>query len=140
MQNATQSSTNVASRKCQQNGCEADKAIDDSLTTFARTGNSQFNWWAVELTELVEIKNVFVSTTYAGRNRLTGFKVETKMNESEPWELCKGPYSVEGDFTPHMVQCENMTIAGYLRLSCTGKYLLLTDVKIEGQYISYTQT
>ena len=83
------------------------------------------------LAEFVKIKNVFISTTNGGRKRLTGFKVETKMTESEPWAVCKGPYSVKGEYQPHVLQCDNITTASYLRLSCTGKFLLLTDVKVE---------
>ena len=40
---------------------------------------------------------MFISTRNAGRQRFTGFKVETKMRESEAWAVCKGPYSVKGE-------------------------------------------
>ena len=49
------------------------------------------------LTEEVTIKDMFISTTNNGRKKLTGFKVETKMRESEAWAVCKGPYSVKGE-------------------------------------------
>ena len=128
--NASQSST---SKSCQNDGCTADRAIDDSMSTYARTVNSktEIHWWTATLADEVTIKDVFISTTNKGRTKLTGFKVETKMRESEPWAVCKGPYSVEGEYQPHVLQCNQLTTAVFLRLSCTGKFLLLKDVKVE---------
>ena len=80
---------------------------------------------------MVKVKNILVYTTSGALSKLISFKVETKTNKCGPWELCKGPYTPEGDYRPHVVQCDNTTFATHLRLSNT-KFLLLIEVKVEG--------
>ena len=133
--NAEQSSTYIR-YKCLGNRCTAKNAIDRDKHSMAVTTGSKFAWWSVQLASVVRIKTILVSTeTYALRvNYFRRFKVETKVLLSEPWKVCKREYSLQGSPKLHMVQCENVTLAGYLRLSVAGAIvsLYLYEVQVIG--------
>jgi len=44
------------------------------------------------------------------------FKVETKVNEGDDWKVCKKEHEVQ-KHDPHVVQCDDVTVAKYVRVS-----------------------
>ena len=66
------------------------------------------------------------------------FKVETRMSLFDPWNVCKGEYSMNGSYDPHEVVCDKLTTAKYIRLSVKGVGgLYLCEVKVKGTRTEY---
>ena len=87
------------------------------------------------MTKTALIERILVTTTdYAFRmGKFRRFKVETRLTSSAPWTVCKGEYSIKGSYKPHVVKCNNPTIAKYIRLSVAGgPNLYLSEVIVEG--------
>ena len=57
------------------------------------------------------------------------FKVETRLSAEDAWEVCKGEHSLND---PHMIQCDQNTVAKYIRLSCKVS-LILREVSVLGK-------
>ena len=116
--------------------CTAEKAIDKDEHSMSSTLSSEFSWWSVELASVATIKTILVSTNRIVLPYFRRFKVETRVLPSDPWKVCKGEHSMQSPRF-HMVQCENVTVAGYVRLSVAGfagvvVSLMLYDVKVTG--------
>ena len=113
------------------NVCTADKAIDGDYSTYSLTQSSKFSWWSVVFGYTVEIEKILITASGYGiqSGYFDQFKVETKVTSEDPWRVCKGEHSIPTN--PHIVKCDNPTIAKYLRLSTSGK-CYLKEVHVVG--------
>ena len=82
---------------------------------------------------MIERILVYANTWAASVGYYKRFKVETRLNTGESWRVCKDEYSMKEPYNPHEVQCDEKTIAKYVRLSVRGwKNLYLQEVQVIG--------
>ena len=135
---ATQSSRNYWGC-CSTNPCTADRAIDGDTTSscnFAHTAlASEGAWWSAEMTKVARIEQIlaYVPSWEYKQGYYRHFKVETRLSKQDAWKVCKGEYSMNEPYDPHEIQCDQDTVAKYIRLSVRGNvHLVLNEVRVIG--------
>ena len=85
-----------------------------------------------ELQAVALIKKIllFISPHVHSEGQFQTFKVETNIILSDPWRVCKGPYSVAPPLLPHELRCDQATTTRYIKLSIAGDqtYLRIQEV------------
>ena len=132
LQDAKQSSE-YKNEGCAPDKCSASAAIDDNLNTEAITLRDQWEWWSAQLSQRALIHKIYI---YPHKNSLdrgyyNRFSVET--NDNGGWTVCKREHKMEYPYNPHILECETLRIAKYIRLSVRGGGALqLLEVKVFG--------
>ena len=120
---------------CSNNQCLASLAIDGDLDTRSRTGY-HIGWWKAEMGRPAKIDNIqiyFDTESDPNLSFYSKLKVETRMRDSDDWNVCKGPFAAKPPVRPYVVRCDNVTVAKRIRI--TNDYsdgLYLYEVKVFG--------
>ena len=121
---------------CSSNPCTAARAIDGDTTSNCNFAHTLIGgaWWSAEMTKVAKIEKILVypNEQHFNAGNFRNFTVETRLNKQDAWKVCKGEYSMKEPYNPHGVECDQDTVAKYIRLSCKVS-LILREVSVLGK-------
>ena len=115
----------------------ADKAVDLDLglgddSQPSCTGRSRPMWWTAELPEAT-IMTIELYISRHSSKQLGKLKLETRLSDKDAWKTCVDDHTVTKPIRPHVIRCNDVTVAKELKISMTGgKEMCFREVRVLG--------
>ena len=114
----------------------ANLSLDRNTDTNSFTRPTGEKWWRVEMEDVTRISAILLYISeYQLKNYFAPLKVETRLSlvDEHAWTVCVDSYTMMAPLSPHVIICDDVTIAKQVKISMIyGKLLGFQEVIILG--------